>query len=292
MTLIKKNHVILSLKVIFITTSFVFIFSKIDTDKTLEYIKNISPLSFIAAYLLLTFAQVISAFRTRFYFASAGLNFAPKFAVASYFVGMFLNNILPGGIGGDAYKVFLFNKLSGLPKLKSIQLLLSDRASGLFILMLLFFIFAFFSNLMRTLPYPYLLLTAGLIITIPCYFFAVKTLLKEHQETAITASFYSFFVQILGILIVIIIVTSLSETSSITTINSYICLFLASSVLAVLPITIGGVGVRELTLMYGSTFLGLDPELGVAIAIIFFVITFTCSLNGLFFWHRLEKIYK
>jgi len=65
-------------------------------------------------------------------------------------------------------------------------------------------------------------------------------------------------------------------------------LFLVSSVVAVLPLTIGGVGVRELTFLYGLEFIGEEPSLGVTFSFLFFIITAISSLMGLFLLNRLS----
>ncbi len=291
--LLKKKYILLIIKICVIVAAFALIFHKADTEELLHYLKSANPLSLIAAYVFLTFAQIISAYRTRFYFASSGLNFNNKFAVGLYFVGMFLNNILPGGIGGDAYKIYIIGKLSDFPRLTSLRLLISERASGLLLLILLSVFFAFFSNLGNVMPHVNLFLLLIVIITIPCYFISIQVLLKEKPTTALRASTYSFFVQIAGAFIITAILYGLGkDITNISDTSGYIMLFLISSVIAILPISIGGAGVRELTFMYGGKLLGLDPEIGIAIAMIYFLVSIICSLNGFIFWHKLEKLYK
>ncbi len=286
-----EKKTILALKLIVIAVAFAVIFSKADTDKIALYLKMVNPVYLLGAYLALTLAQVISAFRVKYYFKTQGLEFNNKFAVGLYFVGMFLNNILPGGIGGDGYKIFLLGKLADFPRLTSLRLLLSDRASGLFILMLLAFGIAY-SCFAQAIPIAKLLLPAAAVITIITYFTGIKLLLKESPKTAVIASLYSFFVQILGIVVILAVLAGLGfHFANYNETAGYVLVFLVSSVLAVLPISIGGVGIRELSFLYGANLLGLDPERGVAIAIIYFVINLACSLNGLLFWHRLEPMY-
>jgi uncharacterized membrane protein YbhN (UPF0104 family) len=63
-------------------------------------------------------------------------------------------------------------------------------------------------------------------------------------------------------------------------------LFLISSIVSVLPITIGGVGVRELTFLYGLKFIGWNPDIGIAFSFLFFSITLLASLIGVLFLHK------
>jgi uncharacterized membrane protein YbhN (UPF0104 family) len=280
---IKKNHALLLVKLLFIAAAFALIFWKADIGRISFYLKNVSPFIILLSYVVLTFAQVVSALRTRFYFASVGLELDKKFSIGLYFIGMFFNTILPGGIGGDAYKIYLIHKLKNFPRMKSLRVLLSDRASGLFILLMLLFFLVFFSDVSIVTQYAKIAVLLAVPITILCYFFGIKTFAKELPKTAIFAMPYSFIVQLCGILIVIIILSGLGITSGVEA-AFYIILFLISSVLSILPISIGGVGLRELTFMYGAPLLGLNPELGITIGIIYFLVNLLCSMNGLAFW--------
>ncbi|RYY21444.1 MAG: UPF0104 family protein, partial [Cytophagaceae bacterium] len=67
----------------------------------------------------------------------------------------------------------------------------------------------------------------------------------------------------------------------------YLLVFLASSVAAVLPLTVGGLGARELTFLYGAKLFGLDPAVAVSVSVLFYVITAAVSLGGAFV--RVEK---
>jgi uncharacterized membrane protein YbhN (UPF0104 family) len=56
--------------------------------------------------------------------------------------------------------------------------------------------------------------------------------------------------------------------------------FLLSSIVAVLPLTIGGVGARELVFVYAHEYAGIDEATAVAFSLIFFIITAAVSLVG------------
>ena len=63
----------------------------------------------------------------------------------------------------------------------------------------------------------------------------------------------------------------------------YVFIFLISSVVAVLPLTIGGLGAREVVFLEGSAFFGLAKEISVVISLIFYLITLVTSAVGLFY---------
>jgi uncharacterized membrane protein YbhN (UPF0104 family) len=68
----------------------------------------------------------------------------------------------------------------------------------------------------------------------------------------------------------------------------YLVIFLVSSAVAVLPISVGGVGVRELTFLYGSQLLNVDMNVAVGISFLFYLITALVSLAGV--WFVFKKI--
>ena len=61
----------------------------------------------------------------------------------------------------------------------------------------------------------------------------------------------------------------------------YTLLFIVASVVAIIPISIGGAGLRELTFLYGVSLLdGLDEEMGVAIAMLSFAMALALGMTG------------
>jgi hypothetical protein len=70
--------------------------------------------------------------------------------------------------------------------------------------------------------------------------------------------------------------------------EDYLLVFLVSSIVAVLPISIGGMGVRELTFLYGSQYLGINSELAVSISLMFYLITALVSFTGL--WYVVKPV--
>jgi uncharacterized membrane protein YbhN (UPF0104 family) len=70
----------------------------------------------------------------------------------------------------------------------------------------------------------------------------------------------------------------------------YLVLFLISSLVAMLPITIGGAGAREITFLYGATFLAIDPEKAVTIAFMFYIVSTFTSFLGITFSFKKKPI--
>ncbi|MDZ7777890.1 MAG: lysylphosphatidylglycerol synthase domain-containing protein [Bacteroidales bacterium] len=71
---------------------------------------------------------------------------------------------------------------------------------------------------------------------------------------------------------------------------AYIFVFLVSSIIAIIPISVGGAGTRELAFMYGARYLSLSPELSVTVSLTFYLITLIVSLFGMIFSFKLPAI--
>jgi hypothetical protein len=64
---------------------------------------------------------------------------------------------------------------------------------------------------------------------------------------------------------------------------AYLVIFLVSSIVSVIPLTLGGLGSREVTFFYGAALLGLEESTSVGISVVFFLITALVSLTGIVF---------
>ena len=264
------------------------IFQTSDIQKIGTYLKHINVFFLTLALFTYGFAHLISAYRSRYYFAQNGLALSSKFAIALYFLGTLYNTILPGGISGDGYKIYAVKKYRQFSKLTALRVLLSDRASGLFMLIQLSCLTAFASHVMDY-RYGIVGILGTLAITFIGYHLGLRLVLKESWHIAIGAIRYSICVQILNMLVVVFLLWGL-EPSQMPFLTDYIIAFMVSSVLAILPITIGGAGIREVTFIAAAQFLPIEAELGVALAVLFFIVNVSCSLLGILFMHRLKHI--
>lgn len=288
----KKRQVIIAFKFIFILSAFTFLFLKADTAKIFEYIKTTNPFFLLLALLIMIIAQIVSSMRMKYYYARDGLKLNNKFSIGLYFTSMLFNTILPGGIGGDGYKIYTIGKLAGFPHLRAFKLALSERGSGLFALLFLTSIFYIYAGLPQLIIYQDAFIFGLTILLVPSYFISIFLLLKEKAGTAFGAMQFSFSVQILNVAVIIALLVDLGiDLSNLKDLMGYVVIFMLSSVVSIIPISIGGAGLREITFLYGAKIAGLNPELGIAAALLFFITNILCASIGLLFWHRLERIY-
>lgn len=237
------------------------------------------------AVLLFALSKVSSAFRLNVYFRNINLHISEWENLKLAWLGMFYNLFLPGGIGGDGYKVYLLHKQSGI----GVKLLaagaLIDRLSGMVALCALA-CFGFYGLDLVHIPLwvNYLALLGG-FMAFPIFWIINKRFFKSFTRQFPWTSSLSFLTQGLQVISAYFILRALGVTDQFL---EYQVLFLVSSVVAVLPFTIGGVGARELTFILGHSILLIDKNTAVAFSLIFFLITLTVSVFGAFV--RTEKV--
>jgi uncharacterized membrane protein YbhN (UPF0104 family) len=129
----------------------------------------------------------------------------------------------------------------------------------------------------------YYLLIGCLILGSLAYFIGVKYFLKD--RFAFQAVGYSFAIQFLQLVSAICIIISLNQLFNFEEIKIYVVLFLIGSIIAIIPISIGGVGLREITFLYGAKIWGIENQTyAVSIAVVALLISIAVSLTGLPAW--------
>ena len=235
----------------------------------------------LLALVFFNFSQVASAYRLMLLVNLLKKGLDLGYHVKLYYLGMFYNLILPGGIGGDAYKVYHFRKRFKTRSRYLLKALFLDRLSGLLALVTLIILMVFGLVLFEWADLPgYFLWSVVLIVPLyVAFFYATLRWFSQFLSTFSRLNFFAFVVQILQVISVIFILLSLSIPVQV----SYIVIFLVSSIAMILPITVGGLGLREIVFMFGATYLSVQQESAVAVGLVFFFVSSFSSLPGLFF---------
>jgi hypothetical protein len=232
----------------------------------------------IAAVVLFTASKVVSSLRLNIYFHNIALKLSQTTNLKLYWLGMFYNLFLPGGIGGDAYKVILLNRTyQHSAKLLSAAVLL-DRISGVVGLGMLAVVYYYF--VFNGANYSLLLLLL-LPVGLALYYFIVIKIFPSFIKGFWSTLWLGLTVQVLQVLCAYALMNALHITEHRT---AYILIFLLSSIVAILPFTIGGLGAREVVFLWGSNTLlhiNNDPT-PVSISITFYLITLVISFIGVY----------
>ncbi len=275
-----------ALKILISAALLYFIFTKINFEDVVGVLKRTNPLYLLVALLLFILSKVLAALRLNLYFHELNVMLTHKSNLEIYLLGMFYNLFLPGGIGGDAYKGYLINKNFEVETKKVISVLVLDRLSGL----LLLFVYACILALLLEndfLEGHGLLFALTALISIITFWFFNKKFFGYVLPVFWKSCAFSSLVQLAQLGSIFFILKALAI--QVQTI-AYLFIFLLSSIVSVLPITIGGIGSREVTFLYGAQFLGLDENTSVGISVTFFLITAFVSLFGIVFHFKKPKL--
>jgi glycosyltransferase 2 family protein len=263
-----------------------FVIRKINVSDVAALYSKANPLYLILALTAFALSKLISAFRLNVYFNAIGLNLKEKTNIELYLLGMFYNLFLPGGIGGDGYKIYLLQKHYQTGTKKIFGAVLTDRISGMVALVILALLGFSFLQIQGTVLFTiyslqftiYNLLFILIPLVFLAYYLFIKYIYPYFLRINLLTFGYGFIVQLLQVLCAWFLLLALGETENHL---AYIVIFLVSSAVAVLPISIGGVGVRELTFLYGSQLLDVDINVAVGISFLFYLITAAVSLAGI-----------
>jgi uncharacterized membrane protein YbhN (UPF0104 family) len=257
-----------------------FVIRKINVSDILELYRQSNLLYLLAALIAFALSKLVSAFRLNVYFNAINLKLADKTNIELYLLGMFYNLFLPGGIGGDGYKIFLLQKNYQTGTKKIFGAVLADRLSGMVALVILALIGFSFLNLASSFSHlAFLIVPLALL----AYYLFIKWFYPYFLRINLITFGYGFVVQLLQVACAWFLLLALGEQEHHL---AYMVIFLISSAVAVLPISIGGVGVRELTFLYGSQLLNVDINIAVGISFLFYLITAMVSLAGIWYVFR------
>lgn len=258
-----------------------FVLNEIDVDELKRSLLGANIGWLLLAFIAFNVSKVLSAFRLNYFFRALGLKLSEKFNLKLYYLGMLYNQFLPGGIGGDGYKVYLLNKTYKSPLKPLIAATLLDRISGVVALGFLAAGLGLLGSAKGAIEGYGFLLWIALILAYPAYYLLVNVLFKTFKKVNHITNLQAIGVQGLQIVCAFFILKALHVDSGFV---DYFTLFLVSSVLAALPASLpGGLGVRELTFTVGHEVFGLDQTAAVALASLFFLITLISSLMGVFY---------
>lgn len=277
---------ITALKIAISAVLIYFIFTKIELQQVLEILSRTDPFYLFIAIVLFVLSKTIAAFRLNLYFYQLNIFLAHWSNLKLYLLGMFYNLFLPGGIGGDAYKGYVIKQEFEVKTKRIIAVLVLDRLSGLLLLFIYSCILLLFMNLDALAAYSYLIIA---LIFISILTFRILNVKLFNYVLAVfwKSLIYSAIVQAAQLACLLFILKSLQIEIHLI---PYMFIFLISSIVAVLPLTIGGIGSREVVFFYGALWLGLDQNTSVSISMVFFLITAFVSLFGIIYHFKKPEL--
>lgn len=257
-----------------------WVFSKVDVQDVKTAFLESNPFFLLLAFLTYAISVLIGSSRLNEYFRSVGLLLSEKYNFKLYLLGLFYNLFLPGGVGGDGYKIYFLRKKSDVRGRKLLAAVFFDRLSGFWALSLIIALLVIFIpqlNIPRELPI--LVVALGTV----SYYFVMRRYFKEFSRRFVIAHVKALGVQSMQVVCAICLLYAMGFDGKF---SPYLFMFLLSSLVAIVPFTVGGLGAREMVYVYGAQWFGLDTHLAVIISLLFYVTSALLAATGAYFIFR------
>ena len=259
----------------------------------------------VLAIFLLTFQVVLLAVRWRDISAACGANLPFNLALQISFIATFFNQVLPSTVGGDGARIWLFAR-KGAGWARATYSVLIDRIAGVFVLALI---------VIACLPFTFslihdpiaraVLLVIGIgVITGTLVFVLIgqrfrqwfdRWMLTRHLAAAsrITAALCNshrnaaiVFACSVAIHLITVAAAWCCAKAIASPVSFAQILFLMPpvSLVATLPVSIAGWGVRESSFMFAFAYAGLAQSDGLVISILFGAVSFIVGMAGGVVW--------
>lgn len=238
----------------------------------------------LAALVSFFISIVVSAWRLSSFFKSINLRLDAKFNFRLYLLGLFYNFLLPGGIGGDGYKIYILNKNYKLPGRKVFFAILFDRLSGLWAIGLI------------TVGLIFLIPQIDIHIGIPLgifiaasavYYFVAYKFFREYTRYFFAGHAKAVIVQGFQVMAIVFILLGQDFTGKF---SPYLLSFLISALATIIPISIGGAGIRETVFTQLTKVFPMDSTLAVFLPGSFYVISLLVALLGIYYVIRPSRL--
>jgi uncharacterized membrane protein YbhN (UPF0104 family) len=257
---------------------------KVEFNDLKDAFDKSNPIFLLLAFIAFVISQLISSSRLNTFFKGIGLKISETYNFKIYLLGMFYNLFLPGGIGGDGYKIFLLRKKFEIKGRRLFQAIFFDRLSGLWALGLII------SALVIFIPHlgipnwvPVLVVAAGTV----AYYAVMRKFFSDYSKQFVLSHIKALMVQSMQVISVILLLYALNFEGKF---SPYLFMFLISSLVAIFPFTVGGLGARELVFVYGAQYFQMDQHLAVIISLLFYCISALLSFSGIYFVFHPQKI--
>lgn len=273
-------------------------YSFVDLNKFFDVLKTIDIIYYILAYLLALFGLLISTFRWKriLYFNKQHVKFSQLTKL--YFIGEFYNLVIPGAISGDIVRGYKTSRRKG-DRIKLFTSVFLERITGLIALLLIMvfsiiFLRGYLSSIIILELIAFALITFfGLIMITSEKFdhlllkiakvkflkkFSLEDKIKKITETINTLKnkrllletiSYSLFFILLTILTTYFLARSVGVTIPLLFLIGIIPI---TRLITMLPISFGGIGVRESLFVYFFAFVGVSAEVAITIGLIGFIL--------------------
>jgi glycosyltransferase 2 family protein len=278
-----------------------------DLKTILDMIKTVNIPLLLAAASIHIFGVWISAVRWQLLLKTQGIRISQGYLASSFLIGSFFNNILPTSVGGDIFRSLDIANKAKISVGKSASVLVIDRFAGvisaaLYAVIALFLGFATIGTTSYVIPIAIffaICLILGFLILNPSILRLNKIVrkikflskireklvevyhtfssFKKYKLALFEALFCSLALQFGVICNYYLAARSLGVNLSLA---SFIFIVPVVATIAMLPITIGGTGLRENALVFFMVTLGVQNEKAAMTSLVLFAMLLVLGIIG------------
>jgi uncharacterized protein (TIRG00374 family) len=301
-----RRPVIMALKIVVTVLLFSWVLSQVDLESLISSLSNTQLLYFALAIASHAIAFLIFSVRWWYLYKTGDNSSKYRDTFKSYYLGLFFNNFLPTGIGGDVVRILRLRKL-GYNTHILISSSLMDRILGLTSILMMGMValsitptFAISTNTKLFISATAVLAPLGLMFLFSEHMsrltefvsqklhkgklteFSLNVISTLHEyrhkrPRVLIALILSIIAQYFIIISYVLVGVSLSIDLSIAIYFIIIpIVFLATS----LPISVGGLGVREGVIVSLFTLFNVPTQSAIALSFLYFAIILLISLPG------------
>ena len=257
---------------------------KIEFDTLWEVLQSSNKGYLFLACTSYIVSQLVASSRLNSFFKTIHLRLSERYNVKLYWVGLIYNFFLPGGVGGDAYKVYFLKKKYDFSTRKLLSAVFFDRLSGLWALAIFCCTLVIF---MPRFAIPNMLTITVAVIGTVSYLYILYLFFRPFAKRFFQTHFKALIVQGFQLFSALLILYALGHDNKF---SPYQLIFLVSSVVAIIPSIGGAIGVRELFSGEAAKYIQVDDQLAMLVSLTFYVITLLTALPGAYFIFRPRRL--
>lgn len=295
----------------------VFLLTKLGLRDIIDQFATANLWWFMAGIIAFSLSNLLGSLQWYLLMKTRGIDISLTKVISCYYVGLFFNNFLIGYVGGDAIRIYdisrasgnssdaistvFFDRLIGFVMLTSLALAagfawrnIFQSRTIIFIILIIFvcwiisFIVLFNEKFARKIGWAFRFVLPSKINDKIREVYSSINSFKHAKKTIIAALLISFIIQTLRIFVHFFAALSVGPTVHI----KYFFIFVpVIALLASLPISIGGIGIRESSgVALFSQINSFQPEAIVAMEFLAYIIGLLSAIpGGIIFMLRNEK---
>ena len=289
-----RARLVFALKLIAGTSLVAFLVWHFDLRSTFKLIRQERPTLFLATVALYVAGQAMSAFRWQLVAGLNGLGGRYSEYLAYYFIGMFANVFVPGLIGGDALRALYLGRRHRQIG-QAFGSVMADRGIGL---LALFWLAAMAALWIDRVPLPTSVQHVALLaggISLLGYLAApliAKWVSRAEHFNRVLAPILPYLCRPLAlapaIALSVLLQVSLAACQGLLALGlglhialtTFVLVVPITNVIASLPVTINGLGMREAGYLLLLGMAGVSKEQAVALSILYFAATLVGGFTG------------